>query len=126
MGACGCCEGVGDFRFAGPRGGWYTLAIYTGCKYCDEGPGVNLSYYFKDDPEFPEILTLPEINIGELFGVPTVDWNATAKELKKNWPDDSDVAYAADDELPDAIILGSAEVAERWLKAVVHKEKQDA
>jgi hypothetical protein len=121
MGACGCCEGFGDFRFPGPNGGWYTLQIYTGCIYCDEGPGVNLSYYSLNDPMLPDVLDLPIVEIGELFGVPTVDWNATAKQLKKGWPEDHDVAYVADDELPDAIIHGSHAVAQRWLKAVVYK-----
>jgi hypothetical protein len=69
----------------------------------------------------PDVLDLPIVEIGELFGVPTVDWNATAKQLKKGWPEDHDVAYVADDELPDAIIHGSHAVAQRWLKAVVYK-----
>ena len=124
MGACGCCNGFGDFRFAGPNGGWYTLQIYTGCTYCDEGPGVNLSFYPTDSPMLPEVLDLPVVEIGEIFGVPTTDWATTAQQLKENWPDNNDVTYLAEDELPDAIVHGAQAIAQRWLRQVVYRENK--
>jgi len=123
MGACGCCDGFGDFRFPGPNGGWYTLQIYTGCVYCDEGPGVNLGFYSPGDPAFDHILELPEVQIGELFGVPTTDWNETAKAIKREWADDNNVTHVVEEELPNAIIHGAHAVAQRWIKAVVHGKK---
>lgn len=40
---CGCAEGMNpQWTFAGPKGFTYALAFYTGCRDCDNPPGLML------------------------------------------------------------------------------------
>jgi hypothetical protein len=122
MGRCGCMETIGDFRFPGPKGGWYTLTIYTGCRYCDEGPGVNLSFYGKDSPLYEEVLFLPELPIGEILGVPTLDWTVLSKSIETDFKGLE--AEAVVDELPDYIEAAAQAVRKRWLKVWTEQNKK--
>ena len=45
MGACGCGDFNGLFKFKGPGKSWYTLEIYGGCEYCDTPIGVILTKF---------------------------------------------------------------------------------
>ena len=48
MGACGCGDFQGHYKFSGPEDITYVLQVYTGCRSCDTPAGVII---YAMDPE---------------------------------------------------------------------------
>ncbi len=49
MGACGCGDYSGGLKFPGPDGTVYTLAIYYGCRDCENPAGVVIHRWCDDE-----------------------------------------------------------------------------
>lgn len=51
MGACGCGDFRGDFRFPAPDGDIYVLDMYSGCRDCHTPAGIVVYRFTKDQTE---------------------------------------------------------------------------
>lgn len=63
MGSCGCGDYRGDFKFKGPDGSWYVLALYPSCQYCDTPAGITLYKFNEKEMKEWAADNLPEVNI---------------------------------------------------------------
>ena len=93
MGACGCGDYHGGFKFPGPRGVVYTVAVYPGCSVCDAPAGVMLhrfvgkedAMWHENDEPAPFYNYRGELaanGTGELF-IPLLAPDAVRKQLHK-------------------------------------------
>ncbi len=83
MGQCGCGDYQGEFQFPGPGGSIYSLEVYPGCDYCDQGPGIVIHRHVSEDGKVNwgvrEQFALPFREFGDGDGeaaVPILDLDA--------------------------------------------------
>jgi len=127
MGSCGCVDGFGDVKFQGPGDSFYTLAVYPGCRYCDEAPGFILSHIKKEDPYYDELRDIPTINIGVVFGLMPFDLSDVRRKLKKLYEKESEAAQMAVEDLADTELLPAMqdscrEMAVKWKATLTYPE----
>ena len=66
MGACGCGDFQGDFKFPGPGNITYVLQVYPPCNYCETPAGIILYAMSPDDCNDWGVDAMPEINIKDV------------------------------------------------------------
>jgi hypothetical protein len=63
MGACGCGDYQGEFKFKGPGNITYVMQIYESCDYCDTPAGVILYAFDPDEAKHLDVASLREEKI---------------------------------------------------------------
>ena len=63
MGACGCGDFQGDFKFQGPGDLVYVLQVYGGCEDCHTPAGVILYAMTPEDQVLWDVSHIPDLEI---------------------------------------------------------------
>lgn len=103
MGACGCGDFQGDFKFKGPGNDYYILQVYPPCAYCETPAGVIIYRMGKTDQTMWRVDEIPEVKI---LDIGTAIWVLDAEKFKRNdiFEDmDTDVDHALIDAVNCAI-----------------------
>lgn len=115
MGACGCITGSGrGARFAGPNGSWYVIEIYGGCEYCLEFPGIQLSHHEPASAMWEQILELPVIEPGALYGLPIADLDDVKEQTKQLYGEESNEYMFVEDELIPLLRTCAHKTETKW------------
>lgn len=117
MGACGCGDHAGGWKFPGPSGSWYLLQYYAGCEYCDNGPGWLISRFEGEDLDLWGILDEPDLPLSDNGDVPI--WciePEEAQQLAANGFEDEDSG------LPEVIRAAGA-THRRWVEEIANPRR---
>lgn len=83
---CGCTSFDPVAKIKAPKGKWYVIQIYQGCKYCDVEAGIILyemtARELKEDWVENDLPELQVYNQGRGLLIPVVGVDAMVKEIK--------------------------------------------